>query len=106
MHSNDSDLWRALFEAGAQARMPGESELSPYWHFTGAANIERCVPNLTLSREVNRFQALRRALTVYRMAFGHARQEDVLEHLLARVPPERREELCAMLQIDLSPPGR
>ena len=91
-------------DSRGSGRSPGKSEIFPYWLFPGEAKIERCVPNLPLSREVQRLQALRRALTVYRMAFGHARQEDVLEHLLARVPQERREELCMILQIDLSPP--
>ena len=53
---------------------------------------------------LTRLQQLRRALTVYRLAFGHARQEDVVEHLLARVPAEKREQLCEELRINLAPP--
>ena len=99
------DLWSTLFETAARARLAGESELMPYWIYAGEAKIERCVPNLPLSREVTKLQTLRRALTVYRMAFGHARQEDVLEHLLASVPEDRRAELCEALMLDLSPVG-
>jgi hypothetical protein len=38
------------------------------------------------------------------MAFGHARQEDVIEHLLARVPADQHASLCEELRIDLGPP--
>ena len=103
LRDNRSDVWNSLFQAGAATREPGECELIPYWVYPGDAKIERCVPLLPMSREVPRLQLLRRALTVYRMAFGHARQEDVIEHLLARVPPDLHVSLCASLQLDLGP---
>jgi hypothetical protein len=104
LRSSDPDLWQALFEAGADARKPGESELIPFWVYPGDAKIERCVPHLPMSREETRLPQLRRALMVYRMAFGHARQEDVIEHLLARVPADQHISLCEALRIDLGPP--
>jgi hypothetical protein len=104
LRAYQSDAWTALFEAGAATRETGENELIPYWVYPGEAKIERCVPLLPMSREVPRLQMLRRALTVYRMAFGHARQEDVIEHLLARVPSDLHDSLCASLQLDLGPP--
>lgn len=105
LRSSDPDAWRALFEAGAAAAHEvGDSEIVPFWIFPGDAKIERCVPHLPMSRETTRLQQLRRALTVYRLAFGHARQEDVIEHLLARVPAEKREQLCEELRINLAPP--
>ncbi len=104
LRSSDADLWQALFEAGADARKPGESELVPFWVYPGDAKIERCVPHLPMSREETRLPQLRRALMVYRMAFGHARQEDVIEHLLARVPADQHISLCEALRIDLGPP--
>ena len=96
------DVWQALFDA--VIRKPGESELVPYWVYPGEAKIERCVPNLPMSREVTRLAQLRRALTIYRMAFGHARQEDVIEHLLARVPADRHASFCEASRINLTPP--
>jgi Helicase conserved C-terminal domain len=101
-----TDLWQAAFQAAAAARPAGDSELTPYWLYPGEAKIERCVPNLPMSREITKLQTLRRALTVYRMAFGHARQEDVLEHLLASVPEGSRAALSEALALDLSPAGK
>ena len=49
---------------------------------------------------------LRDALAVYRLAFGQARQEDVIDHLLERLGPERAAALATELRIDLRPPQR
>ena len=40
----------------------GENDLVPYWLFPGDVKIERHVPALPFSREVERFQSLRRGL--------------------------------------------
>ena len=47
---------------------------------------------------------LRRALTLYRMAFGQARQEDLIEYLHQRIPSEAISAVASELRIDLSPP--
>jgi hypothetical protein len=47
-----------------------------------------------MSREFDRLAALRNALAVYRLAFGQARQEDVIDHLLTRLGLERAQALC------------
>jgi len=70
----------------------------------GNAKIERHVPRLPFSREIERLDKLRHALAIYRMVFGQSRQEDLIAYLLAEVPEAEREELVKDLQIDLSPP--
>ena len=47
---------------------------------------------------------MRNALAVYRLAFGQARQEDVIDHLLTRLGRERADALASELRIDLRPP--
>jgi hypothetical protein len=47
---------------------------------------------------------LRNALAVYRLAFGRARQEDAIDHLLTRLGLERAPALSPELRIDLRPP--
>ena len=61
----------------------------PYWLFPGSAKIERHVPVLPFSRDVDRFNELRRALTIYRMVFGQSRQEDLMTYLLSKNSPRR-----------------
>jgi len=78
----------------------------PFWIYPleHGAVVERHVLALPLSRELDRLDALRDALAVYRLAFGQARQEDVIDHLLARLGPDRARALAAELRIDLRPP--
>jgi len=75
----------------------------PYWLYPGEATIERYVPALPLSRDAERLNLLLRSLTLYRMAFGQPRQDDLLEYLQRTVPPEREAELVSSLRIELAP---
>lgn len=99
-----ADPWRDVF--GLAAAEPGRSsDLTPFWIYpNGTAFIERHVPMLPMSREIGHLANLRRSLAVYRMVFGQPRQEDLLDHLLRRLPPARVRQLLDQLRIDLSPP--
>jgi hypothetical protein len=99
------DPWTALFEHAVACRLRGGSDLVPYWVFSlpDGARIERHVPTLPLSRDRARIDALRRSLTVYRLAFGHARQEDLVAYLIERFGPTEAQRLAEDLAIDLSP---
>ncbi|HXS33949.1 MAG TPA: helicase-related protein [Solirubrobacterales bacterium] len=102
----DHDPWADLFEAGRRDRPAGETDLVPYWLYPLAegAVIRRHVPILPLSQEVERFEALRRSLAVYRLAFGQSRQEDLVAYLLEQFSEEEVAELIDRFRIDLSPP--
>jgi hypothetical protein len=103
LRHGDSDAWETAFELGRTRRSVGENDLVPYWLFPGDAKIERHVPALPFSREVERLYGLRRALAIYRMVFGQSRQEDLITYLLVQIPEDEREGVVAELQIDLSP---
>jgi len=100
------DPWEALFDAGKHDRAGGSSDLVPFWVYSveGGAKIERHVPALPLSRDLERFDGLRRSLAVYRMVFGQTRQEDLLAFLLARIPQEEVDRVMRELRINLAPP--
>jgi hypothetical protein len=100
------DPWQTAFQLACADRLETDSELVPYWIYPldHGAKVERHILALPLSREVDRFKRLRDALAVYRLAFGQARQEDVIEHLLSRLGPERAAALSNELRIDLRPP--
>lgn len=98
------DPWEALFTLGKSSRPPNESDLVPFWLFPGAAKIERHVPTLPFSREVERLHDLKKAMAIYRMVFGQSRQEDLIEYLLKVIPEDSRAAIVAELQLDLSPP--
>ena len=103
---NRSDPWASMFHAAVAARDSEATDLVPFWVLPveGGAKIERHVPALPLSRDASRADLLRRALVVYRMAFGQARQEDLVQYLQQRLPQEAIRATAAELRIDLSPP--
>ena len=98
-----ADVWETAFELGRKGRSQMENDLVPYWLFPGNAKIERHVPALPFSREVERLNGLRRALAIYRMVFGQSRQEDLITYLLAEIPEAERDVIVTELQINLSP---
>ncbi|MDR2460087.1 MAG: helicase [Deltaproteobacteria bacterium] len=76
------DPWEILFDIAAQDKESGQSDLIPYWIFEeGSARVERRVPLIPYSRELDQFKRLKRSLTFYRMVFGQPRQEDLLASL-------------------------
>src|SRR6188472_3985556 len=99
--------WAVITTPGRTcSRRAGETDLVPYWLYPLAegAVIRRHVPILPLSQEVERFEALRRSLAVYRLAFGQSRQEDLVAYLLEQFSEEEVAELIDRFRIDLSPP--
>jgi hypothetical protein len=106
LRTNGVDAWETAFEIGRAVRSPDENDLVPYWLFPGAAKIERHVPTMPFSRDIERLDALRRSLAIYRMVFGQSRQEDLITYLLTQIPEDKRNAIVAMLQIDLSPVSR
>lgn len=105
--TDDPDPWKVLFDEAAKLRPPDASEIVPYWVFGEGdhpARIERIVPALPLSRDVRKFQDLKRTLAAYRLAFGQPRQTELLEYLTS-LDDELLATLGDQLRIDLRPPG-
>jgi hypothetical protein len=77
----------------------------PFWIFDGPSKIERRLPMLPLSRETTRVDDLKQSLALYRLTFGQARQDELLE-FLKRYASEGKERSAALKQhIDLTPPA-
>ena len=95
------DLWELAFRAAdAAARQRDDSDLVPYWLSPGPWRVQRHVPLLPWTREVEAFARLKKQLAAYRVVFGQPRQEDLLS-LLERA--EINEELLREWVIDLRP---
>ena len=103
---DSEDPWLAMFDAASSGRDEGASELVPYWIYAvdGGAQIQRFVPTLPLSQELDRLTAMRNALAVYRMVFGQPRQDDLIEYLLKRIPKDKLTAELEELRINLTPP--
>ena len=102
-----ADPWHALFESAAADRDDNASEMIPYWIYPveGGAKIQRFVPALPHSLEMDRLANMRNALAIYRMVFGQPRQDDLLEYLLKMMPQEQLDQELDNLRIDLTPPA-
>ena len=103
-----SDPWALLFQAASNKRAPDQNELVPFWVYecAGGDCIERHLPLLPFSRERLQFEALKRSLMFYRMAFGQPRQQDLVDYLkttLVGEEPEAIEAFVKEFMIDLSP---
>ncbi|MBI4521709.1 MAG: hypothetical protein HY701_12785 [Gemmatimonadetes bacterium] len=102
------DPWARMFAAAQATDTRDDSGLSPYWLYQGddpgAARIERHVLALPLSRDAAHADALRRSLAVYRMAFGQARQQDVVDFLLQQLDEPARKRAAEDLRVNLTPP--
>jgi hypothetical protein len=99
------DPWAYLFERAVETRPSGSSDLIPYWIYEidGGAKIERRVPIIPFSKEEQLLAHLKRCLVLYRLVFGQPRQEDLLNHLLEKLPKEAAEAACKNWQISLMP---
>ena len=72
-------LWSTMFElANAEARAQGASDLVPFWMAPGVCRVQRRVPMLPYTSEVQGFQRLKRQLAAYRVVFGQPRQEELM----------------------------
>lgn len=96
-----SCLWNHLFEiASASARAEGASDLMPCWIADGPSKVQRRVPLLPYTREVEGFRRLKRQLAAYRVVFGQPRQEELIT-LLERADIDVEE--LRRWAIDLTP---
>ncbi|KPV39929.1 helicase [Thiohalorhabdus denitrificans] len=77
-----ADLWELLFSvADRSAREKGANDLIPFWIAPGPFKVQRHVPALPYTREVEAFRRLKHQLATYRVVFGQPRQEELLTML-------------------------
>ena len=96
------DPWKFMFER-ARSEAPVDTDLIPYWIYEGSVRVERRVPMLPFSREITRLAWLKRSLTVYRLAFGQPRQDDLLDYLQTLAGAGIDPAILNDLQIRLEP---
>ena len=99
------DPWKVLFQLARDHRAARSNDLIPYWIFEeGSARVQRRVPLLPFSREVDQLRRLIGSLAVYRLAFGQPRQQDLVEYLSKRRADTGELDLD-QFRISLEPPG-
>lgn len=99
-----TDPWAAMFDEASRGVTKRDlKDIEPFWVYEGPARIERHVPLIALSREVERLERLKRSLAVYRMVFGQPRQEDLIAFLGRNIEPAKLHALSQQLRVDLAP---
>ena len=103
--SDSGDYWEHLFSAIDHVSKNRTSDLTPYWHIpSGATQIERLVPMMPMSREEARLDEAIKILSLYRLAFGQPRQEELLGNLLNRnFSEDEWDTVRSALVINLAP---
>lgn len=103
--SDSGDYWEHLFSAIDHVSKNRTSDLTPYWHIpSGATQIERLVPMMPMSREEARLDEALKILSLYRLAFGQPRQEELLVNLLNRnFSEDEWDTVRSALVINLAP---
>ena len=97
-----NDPWKLMFNR-ARSEAAIDTDLIPYWICEGSVRVERRVPMFPFSREVTRLAWLKRSLTIYRLAFGQPRQDDLLDYLQTLIGGGMDTNLLDDLQVRLVP---
>jgi len=99
------DPWDVLFQQGVVDRDPDRDDIVPFWIFVtkNGANIDRHIPCLPLSRDVERLKDLKSTLVLYRMVFGQPRQEDLVEFLKRIMNQKDIAEVLSNFRVNLAP---
>lgn len=98
--------WKNLMTAAEnEAKLHNENyaELSPFWCFSQnqPVKIQRIVPLYPFSKDVIAYGRLLKLLSLYRLTLGQARQEEILNSILAS--SQNIDELTRELFISLCP---
>ena len=107
VEQDGNDPWDQLFQKADEiTKAEGrKSDLVPFWHIPkGSAKIERLVPMMPMSKDVTKLANALEILSLYRLAFGQPRQEELLDNLLKRNFLKSEIEIIKQaLVINLSP---
>lgn len=72
--------WANMFEAARLREIAHgrAGDIVPFWVYPGGEKIERVVLIPPFSREVERYENLKKSLATYRLAFGQPRQDELI----------------------------
>ena len=101
------DPWKYMFDKAKENRPQDKDDVIPFWIYIPedgkGLRIDRHVPCMPLSRDLERLRDLKETLAVYRMVFGQPRQDDLVEFLKRYMNEEDIRKVIQDFRIDLSP---
>ena len=103
-NADSSTVWNQLYQLAIDIEKGTKSDLVPFWHVEPQnIFIERQAPTIPYSKEVKKLKNLLKTISVYRIALGQPRQEELVNHLIKNFDEKDIEELQSELLINLSP---
>lgn len=101
---DSATAWNQLYQLAIDIEKGNKSDLVPFWHVEPQnIFIERQVPTIPYSKEVRKLKNLLKTISVYRIALGQPRQEELVNHLIENFGDEEIEKVQSELLINLSP---
>jgi hypothetical protein len=101
---DSSTIWDQLYQLAIEYEKGDKSDLVPFWHVEPQnIFIERQVPIIPYSKEVKKLRNILRTISVYRIALGQPRQEDLINYLIESFDEKEIENVQKQLLINLSP---
>lgn len=102
--ANSATVWDQLYQLAIDIEKGNKSDLVPFWHVEPQnIFIERQVPTIPYSKEVSKLNNLLRTISVYRIALGQPRQEELVNYLVENFNETEIEQIQSELLINLSP---
>ncbi len=102
--ADSATVWNHLYQLAIDIEKGNKSDLVPFWHVEPQnIFIERQVPTIPYSKEVKKLKNLLKTISVYRIALGQPRQEELVNHLIENFDEKEIEKVQAELLINLSP---
>lgn len=101
---SNNQIWKTLFELENKSKKE-TSDMIPFWHINDNEKIfiERNIPFHPFSKDIEKYDRLKKTLAIYRLTFGQPNQENLIETLQEKLAPEEIEFIRKELLIDLSP---
>ena len=101
---DSASVWDQLYQLAIEIEKGDKSDLVPFWHVEPQnIFIERQVPTIPYSKEVKKLKNLLKTISVYRIALGQPRQEELVNHLIENFSIDEVEKVQSELLINLSP---
>lgn len=84
LETSDNCIWTNLFKIARQQEGNNKCELIPYWitNANDEIKIERFVPLLPFSKDLEKYKIIEKSLAFYRLTFGQPRQEELLNAIM------------------------
>lgn len=100
----DNDIWDQIFEESKRYKRESDNELMPYWILEkGSSKIKRHIHSLVFSKDLNKYELMKKLMVKYRMAFGQPRQQDFMDFIQAVYGDAFTKEDIKKIVIDLTP---